>query len=99
MGHQIIMQPDGRLCVWSTVVDDLVLYDATPEELLDYYADRAAEEAVRRTQQILDAVLADDARAVYYQFTLTYDEALKRRVAASWKASDSDDPTPAEEAT
>lgn len=75
MGHQIIRQPDGLLAVFSTEVDGWVVYDATPDELLDWYAAQAAEDARARTQRVLDAVLSDQARKVYAQFTKTFDEA------------------------
>lgn len=78
MGHQIIQQPDGNLCVWSTVVDELIITDATPQELADYYADRAATDARIETQEIIERVLAGEARKVYFQFTMTYDEAVTR---------------------
>jgi len=79
MGHQIIQQPDGHLCVWSTVVDDFIITDATADELADYYAKDAAAKARKDTKRLTEAVLAGRAREVYYQFTKTYDEATERR--------------------
>jgi hypothetical protein len=76
MSHQIIQQPDGRFCVFSTVVDALVLVDATADALLDYYGEQAAAEAERRVKKIIANVTAGNARKSYYQFTLTYDEAV-----------------------
>ena len=35
MGHQIIKQPNGLFAVWSTIVDDFVMVDATPEEIIE----------------------------------------------------------------
>jgi hypothetical protein len=43
--RQIVLQPDGRLAVYSTVVDDVVVYDATPDEVADEAADFARETA------------------------------------------------------
>ncbi|MFE7328042.1 hypothetical protein ACFU8W_24225 [Streptomyces sp. NPDC057565] len=43
--RQIVRQPDGRLAVYSTVVDDLVMYDATPDEVADEAADFVRETA------------------------------------------------------
>jgi hypothetical protein len=34
MGHQIVRQPNGFYAVWSTVVDNFILWDATPEEII-----------------------------------------------------------------
>lgn len=76
MSHQIIRQPDGRLCAFSTNVNDFVILDATPEELIDYYATQAADDARKRTRRLIAAVLENRARDVYYQFAMTYDEAV-----------------------
>ncbi len=81
MGHQIIKQPDGLLAVFSTVTDSWILYDATPGELVEYYAERAARDARRSAQETVGSVLADDARSKYYQFTMTFDEANREHLA------------------
>lgn len=77
MAHQIIKQPDGLLCVWSTVVDGFVITDATGQGLADYYAGEAAAQARFRVAKIVNAVIEDRAREVYYQFTLTYEQAQR----------------------
>lgn len=98
MGHQIIKQPDGKLAVYSSVVDAWILVDASPEELLDYYAERAAKDARRDTQRVLDAVLADQPREVYYQFAMTFDEANERtREGFLWRDDQWDENAPPRE--
>ena len=32
MGHQIVRQPNERFAIWSTVVDNFIAYDCTPED-------------------------------------------------------------------
>lgn len=83
MGQQIIRQPDGRLAVFSTVVDAFIVTDATPEELLDWRAAEAAEEARRVTQRQLDHVLAGEPERSYFQFTKTWEEAARRDAETS----------------
>ncbi|MFD8805579.1 hypothetical protein [Streptomyces sp. NPDC059597] len=75
MGQQIIQQPDGRLAVFSSIVDAFIVVDATPEEILDWRAQEAAAKERERTQRELDAVLADDPHRVYFQFVRTWEEA------------------------
>lgn len=75
MGHQIIRQPDGMLAVFSTGTDSWILYDATPEELIDHYAEGAAERAREDTRRAIAAVEAGEPRRVYYQFVMTFEEA------------------------
>lgn len=75
MGHQIIMQPDGKLAVFSSVVDDWITTDATPEEILDEFVQDAARQARVRTQYLLDAVLSSNPQGVYNQLAMTFEEA------------------------
>jgi hypothetical protein len=90
MGHQIIRQPDGLLAVFSSVVDDWVITDATADELVDWYAEEAAVKGRERTRKITDAVLAGEARKIYYQFTMTWDEAEEQR---KWQAEPASSPS------
>jgi hypothetical protein len=57
MGQQIIRQPDGKLAVFSSVVDAFVVVDATPEEIIEWRAQEAAEQARERTRAELARVL------------------------------------------
>lgn len=75
MTHQVIAQPDGKLAVFSTVVDAWVLYDATPETLANYYAKEAAQQARERAMAIAEVVLDGRARDRYHQFTMAFEEA------------------------
>lgn len=77
MGHQIIRQPDGKLCAFSTESDTIVLADATPKELADRFAQDAAREARSNTRRIAERVLSNQARSIYYQLTMAYAEAVE----------------------
>ncbi|MFM9373292.1 hypothetical protein [Streptomyces sp. Da 82-17] len=77
MGHQIIEQPDGRLAVFSSVVDSFVLLDATPEELTDWYAAEAEREARARTQRLLDRLQERGPQQVYGRHALTWSDAAR----------------------
>lgn len=75
MGHQIIREPGkGTYAVFSSVTGTWILWNASREELLDYYAERAAADARESAARKLDEVDANPRRA-YYQFTLTFEEA------------------------
>lgn len=78
MGHQIIKQPDGRLCVFSSIVDEIIVADATAAELGDFYAEREAERARSDVKRLTDAVLAGNPRLVYHRFVMTYPEAVAK---------------------
>lgn len=36
MGQQIIKQPNGKYCVWSTTVQNIIYYDCTRNDLIEY---------------------------------------------------------------
>lgn len=77
MGHQIIRQPNGMLCVFSTITRTFIIADATPEYLREFYAEQAAAEARERTRKITEAIINGEPQRVYYQFVMTYDEAVE----------------------
>lgn len=77
MGRQIIKQPDGRFAIFSSSTDTVHIWDATAEEIVDYFAEKAAEDARREARRMVDAVARDDARSVYYQFMRTWEEVLE----------------------
>jgi hypothetical protein len=77
MGHQIIKQPDGRLAVFSSVVDAFVVLDATQQELVDWYAEEAARDARERTQRLLEKLDTLGSQEVYGRRALTWDQAAK----------------------
>jgi hypothetical protein len=74
MGHQVIKQPDGRYAIFSSVVDSWIVYDATRQDVIDYYVEKAAEDARRSATRTLD-LIEEDPRKAYCQFTMTFAEA------------------------
>jgi len=75
LGRQIIQQPDGKLAVWSTNSDSIILYDATEDEIVQYFIDREVKRIDQDIRQII-AELRGNGKP-YYQWTMTWDEALK----------------------
>lgn len=86
MGHQIIRQPDGKLAVFSSGTGTWVISDASPGELEDYYAQRAADLARLGTKETLAHVLAGEAGKVYSDFAMTFAEAneTSREHGGAW---------------
>lgn len=37
MARTIIKAPDGTYCIWSSIVEDIILYGATKNEILNFY--------------------------------------------------------------
>ncbi|MFI8191315.1 hypothetical protein ACIF8T_21270 [Streptomyces sp. NPDC085946] len=78
MGQQIIRQPDGKLAVFSSITDTFIVVDATPDELIEWRAEEAAERAREQTRRELDKVLAGNPQAAYHQSAMTWEEAAAK---------------------
>lgn len=75
MSNQIIKQPNGKWCIWSSVVDAITVYEATEEEIIEEFAEMAAEEVRRTVKWKFDYIKANPDSG-YFQFTVTFEEAL-----------------------
>jgi hypothetical protein len=74
MGHQIIKVPDGTYAVFSSFTDTWILWNASAQELEDYYAEKAAEDARRHTAETI-ALVEEDPSKAYCQFAMSFEEA------------------------
>jgi len=75
MGEQIIKQPNGLYCIWSSVVDDIILINATPEDIINERIEVARQEI---TRSVIDTVTKlNNGERPYYQFTKTFEEAIE----------------------
>ena len=72
MAQQIIKQPNGKYCIYSTILSSVVVYDMDRQEVVQHFRDYAAEEAEAKALQKLDAV--DSGEKAYNQFTETWDQ-------------------------
>jgi hypothetical protein len=80
----VIRQPDGRLAVFSDGTDRWIRWDNTPEEIVEWYAQRAAEDARRSARETVDAVLA--GTAIYDpRFVMSFEEANAESGASGGK--------------
>ena len=59
MGKAIVPLPNGRYSIWSTIVDNFVAMDGTKEDVLEYFAEAAKEEALRSWGEVFKAYEED----------------------------------------
>ena len=76
MGNQIIKQPDGRFAIFSSITDTIIVWDATADEIVEYFAEQAAERAREDVRRKIEHVAAGEPRRAYFQFAMTWEEAL-----------------------
>ena len=86
MGNQIIKQPDGNYAVWSSVVDAFVLIDATPEEIIEELTEEKRARITKDVYSIIEAL--DEGAKPYYQFTLSWQDAIGRYESVHHKKFD-----------
>lgn len=75
MGHQVIKQPDGNYAVWSSIVDNFIILNATKEELVKYYIQ---EESQRIEDMVTEMVNEAEDTTKVVQFAITFEGALGR---------------------
>ena len=75
MGHQIIQRPNGLYTVWSSVVDDFILINATPQDIVSDSLDRERERITERVNAVVSRL--ENNEKPYAQFTMTFGEAVK----------------------
>ena len=85
MGRQIVQRPNGNWSVWSTIVDDWLIEDATETELWDWYdndIEREVNELIARRKKDIGEILKDlkAGKKPYGQFTDTFEELSQLRL-------------------
>jgi len=74
MGQQIIQQPNGLYAIFSSVVDDFIVYDATPDELVNEFLERERHNIKQHVSRIVDAL--ERGEKPYHQFTMNWEMAI-----------------------
>jgi len=75
MGRQIIKQPNGKYCIFSSIVDSVTHYDMTVEEIIEDWANEAKNKIVEDVKNIIAKL--ENGEQPYYQFTKSYDKMLE----------------------
>lgn len=76
MGYQIIQQPNDKLALFSSSSDMLCMVNATPQDLIDYFAESELVGITFRTNDICE-MLANGEKP-YYQFTQSWNHVLEK---------------------
>ncbi len=75
MGHQIVKQPNGKYAVWSSVLDDFILTNAIPEQIIEDECNLEREKIAEHTRRIIDQL--EKGEKPYYQSTLSFEECVE----------------------
>lgn len=56
MSHLFVKYGEDRWAIWSTVVDDFIVYDATAKEVIEYEAERAYDRQEDRSRRKVQSI-------------------------------------------
>ena len=75
MGQQIIKQPNGKYCLFSSVIDSVTYYNMTKEEIVEIWTEQAKKDFEEKVNNIIGKL--DKGEKPYFQFTKCYEEMLQ----------------------
>lgn len=75
MGHQIIKQPNGLFAVFSTIVDNFLVYNKTKEQLKKFYLRMERARINKEIDEIVEKI--EKGVSPYYQFSMTFEQAVE----------------------
>lgn len=70
MGHQIIEQPNGKFALWSSVVNNFLVLDCSPQEIIREEIKRERKRITSNVNKITG--LLKQGGKPYHQFTKTW---------------------------
>ena len=76
MGWQVLKQPNGLYCIFSTVVDNVIYYDGTKEQVINVFVQAERDRVARSLNEIFEA-LDEDGGKPYFQFTMSIDKMIE----------------------
>ena len=82
MGRSLVQQPDGKLAIFSTIVDDFVMTDATEKEIVNALVSEFRKRTkieVANTVKLLNGGKMQDCYPYYTRGEVTWAECEKER--------------------
>jgi predicted RNA-binding protein with EMAP domain len=75
MGRQIVKQPDGKYCIFSSIVDNVTYYNMTPEDIIEAWSRESKKQITKKVNKIVEQL--DKGEEPYHQFAMDYEDMLK----------------------
>ncbi len=73
--RQIIKQPNGKFCIFSSVVDSITHYNMNENDIIEELVAESRKEIEEQVKKVISAL--NNNTKPYYQFTMSYDEMLE----------------------
>lgn len=75
MATQIVKQPNGKYCIYNTIIDDVTVFNCTKSDIIELRCKEARQKIVEEVNEVVSKL--DNCEKPYYQFTLTFEEVLQ----------------------
>lgn len=75
MSRMIIKQPNGKYCVFSSVVDNVIYHNVSADDIIEIYTNEYKEEIKEKISETIKQL--EDDKNPYHQFTKSYTEMIK----------------------
>jgi len=76
MSRQIIKQPNGLYCVFSTISDDIIYYNQSPQDLIEKEIKEQTELITKDITETVERLERGEKPG--FQFTMTYFDMCER---------------------
>ncbi len=74
MSQQIIKQPNGLYAIYSTISNQFIFFNASPEDIVNEWVNQYRAEAYQAVDKIVKQL--ENGEKPYNQFTMSFDEAV-----------------------
>ncbi len=72
-GKRLLCEPD-LYCIWSSIVDDFIAFNATEEQIIEFFVAEARNNIIRKVKSACHELQCGEKP--YFQFTMTFAEAI-----------------------
>ncbi len=74
MGRQIIKQPNGKFCIFSTETNNITDYNMSSDEIIESFTNEYRVNITKDVNEVIAKI--ESNQKPYFQFTLSYQEIL-----------------------
>lgn len=72
---QIIKQPNGKYCIFSSIVNNITQYDCSEDDIVEEWTSQYKKEMEAKVKEVISKLEKNEKP--YFQFTLSFVEMLE----------------------
>ncbi len=74
MSKQIIKQPNGKYCIFNSVVDNVTHFDCDNQKLIEIFVSENSDQIEKMVSDIVQKL--DDCKLPYFQHSMNYEKMI-----------------------